>query len=236
MNVKRMICLANSSKHKGRCVAGRELLQGSAGGGWIRPVSARTGEELSQSERCYANGQEPRLLDVVEVCLEQSQAHGCQKENWRIDARHKFKSVGRITWMELESFVENPETLWSNVQSTRNGRNDELPVAVADAMSSSLVLVKVPRLSLRVWAPNEAFGNPERRVQARFVYRNVPYALWVTDPVVCDEYLRRQNGEYLLMECCVTLSISAPFSKDNGQTCCYKLVAAIIRRDEGVWP
>jgi hypothetical protein len=236
MNVKRMVCLANSIKHKGRCVAGRELIQGSAGGGWIRPVSARPGEELSEGERCYANGQEPRVLDVVELCLERPHVHGCQKENWRIEAGRRWQGVGRITWMELESFVESPETLWPNVQSTYVGKNDELPLAVADAMNSSLVLVKVPRLTLRVWAPKEAFGNPERRVQARFMYRNVPYALWVTDPVVCDEYLRRQNGEHLLMECCVTLSISAPFSKSNGQVCCYKLVAAIIRRDESVWP
>jgi hypothetical protein len=38
--VKRIVCLANSRKMSGRCLAGRELINGLPGG-WVRPVSAR---------------------------------------------------------------------------------------------------------------------------------------------------------------------------------------------------
>ena len=38
--VKRIVCLANSRKRGGRCVAGKELLADGRAGGWIRPVSA----------------------------------------------------------------------------------------------------------------------------------------------------------------------------------------------------
>ncbi|MGH7707024.1 MAG: dual OB domain-containing protein, partial [Vulcanimicrobiaceae bacterium] len=36
--LKRIVCLANSRKLQGRCVAGREL-QKNGPGAWIRPVS-----------------------------------------------------------------------------------------------------------------------------------------------------------------------------------------------------
>lgn len=66
--IKRLVCLANSHKHNARCIAGRELLAESIGE-WIRPISDREGEEVSVSERQYADGSEPRVLDVIDVSL-----------------------------------------------------------------------------------------------------------------------------------------------------------------------
>ena len=43
--VKRIVCLANSRKMHGRCVAGREWRDGLAGQ-WIRPVSNREQQEV----------------------------------------------------------------------------------------------------------------------------------------------------------------------------------------------
>lgn len=50
--IKRLVCLANSRKSGGRCIAGRELLAGNVGE-WIRPVSGREHEEVSARERKY---------------------------------------------------------------------------------------------------------------------------------------------------------------------------------------
>ena len=44
--VKRIVCLANSHKLTGRCVAGKELRDGRSVT-WIQPVSARENEEVS---------------------------------------------------------------------------------------------------------------------------------------------------------------------------------------------
>jgi hypothetical protein len=49
--IKRLVCLANSRKSGGRCIAGRELLTGNLGE-WIRPVSDRKNEE---SQRMNGN-------------------------------------------------------------------------------------------------------------------------------------------------------------------------------------
>ncbi len=49
---KRIVCLANSRKLQGRCIAGRELVSGKPAA-WIRPVSDREHEEVSEYERQY---------------------------------------------------------------------------------------------------------------------------------------------------------------------------------------
>ena len=46
LKVKRIVCLANSRKLGGRCIAGKELLADGVSGSWIRPVSHREFEEV----------------------------------------------------------------------------------------------------------------------------------------------------------------------------------------------
>ena len=63
---KTILCLANSRKLQGRCVAGLEW-DGLVVGNWVRPVSSREHEGLSASEMCYYNFLEPKPLDVIEL-------------------------------------------------------------------------------------------------------------------------------------------------------------------------
>ena len=120
-------------------------------------------------------------------------------------------------------------TLWMNGRSTRNGTNDELLRADADALPDSLVLIRVPGLDLRVFAPGADFGNPKRRVQARFRHRDIQYAFWVTDPVIEREYKARDDGSYTLGESCLCISLGESMQKSSGECCRYKLVAAVIQ-------
>ena len=232
--VKRILCLANSKKMSGRCVAGREVLD-TAPGPWIRPVSARPTEEVSEDERQYQDGSDPRVLDVIDVPLIRHQPHACQTENWLLDPGYYWTKVRQVGWAELQRYVENPATLWTNTRSTYNGANDEILQADADALPNSLVLIRIPSLELRVFAPGAAFGNPKRRVQANFQHRGIRYALWVTDPVIERDYKARADGTYTVGECCLCVSLGEPLQKQNGESCRYKLVAAVIQR-EGIRP
>lgn len=232
--VKRLLCLANSKKMSGRCVAGREVLD-IGPGPWIRPVSARPTEEVSEDERQFPDGSDPQVLDIIDVPLLQHQPHACQTENWLLDPEYYWEKVRSVGWKELQQFVEHPATLWSNTRSTYNGANDEILQADADHLTSSLVLIRVPTLELRVFAPGAAFGNPKRRVQGVFQHRGVCYALWVTDPVIERDCKAQADGTYTLGQCCLCVSLGEPMQKQSGEFCRYKLVAAVIQ-SEGIQP
>jgi hypothetical protein len=228
VTIKRIVCLANSRKLSGRCVAGRELVDGRVGG-WIRPVSAREHEEVSEHERAYENGEDPIVLDVIDVPLLEARPKGFQCENWLLDPTYYWSKFDRVSPSELTRYVDTEGPLWLNVGSTRSGRNDEIPISRAEELTSSLKFVRVPKVRISVFSPGVDFGNPKRRVQARFKVRGTDYWLWVTDPVYERRFLAQANGDYALGPSFLTLSLGEPY---GGYV--YKLVAAII--EEGSQP
>jgi len=225
--VKRILCLTNSRKPGGTCFAGR-VLEGDRIGAWIRPVGARESEAVSTWEQRLPDGDIARPLDIVDVPLLNAAPHACQTENWLIDASRRWDWVSRATEAQLAKCIENPGNIWLNGHSTRHGYHDEMPHAESDRLTSSLVLVRVQRVRLRVLAPGIEYGNTERRVQGFFAHGGVKYGLRVTDLHIENDYLKRGNGFYDLGESCITISVSEPFRKSNGDAYRYKLIAAII--------
>jgi hypothetical protein len=222
--VKRLLCLANSRKLHGRCVAGIEI-DGGQRSGWIRPVSARQHEEVSEYERQYRDGSDPRVLDIVDVPLLGARPKDYQRENWLLDPEEYWRKVGRASWSDTERLVDPPAPLWINGYSSRNGCNDRIPLAQSTQLTSSLCLVRVERLTLSVFRPGEAFGDLKRRVQGRFMHHGSEYRLWVTDPVYERDYLLKADGAYVVGESLLTVSLGEPYNDY-----CYKLVAAIIEK------
>jgi hypothetical protein len=106
--IKTLVCLANSRKLSGRCVAG--IVDGGHEE-WIRPVSARPNREVSEYERQYEDGSDPRVLDIVSVPLLQPQPYSYQSENWLLDPDYYWKKIGRVGWDKLLTLEQQPETL-----------------------------------------------------------------------------------------------------------------------------
>ena len=220
--VKRLVCLANSRKLSGRCLAGKEI-SGSRAVGWIRPVSAREHEEVSEYERQYEDGSDPRVMDIMDVPLLDPRPKIYQRENWLLDPDYYWMKAGRAKWTDLAQFADPVEPLWINGHHTYNGLNDKIPLALVGGLDSSLRLVRVERLTLSVFKPGEAFGNPKRRVQGRFQHDGTEYRLWVTDPGYERAYLAKPDGDHQLGESFLTVSLGEPHND-----ACYKLVAAVI--------
>ena len=225
--VKRIVCLANSRKMSGRCLAGKELqhIEGDRSrlGDWSRPVSARPSEEVSEHERQYEDGSDPKLLDIIDVPLLRHQPKTYKRENWVIDNRRYWTKVGRIGADRLNQHVDSGSSLWTNTSSSYNGRNDRVPQDTAIGLRDSLRLLRITNLTLLVSAPGEAFGNYRRSVQGRFQYNGADYWLRVTDPNYERTYLQQPNGDYLIGECFLTVSLGELYQGHS-----YKLIAAII--------
>ncbi len=219
---KRIVCLANSRKMGGRCVAGKELLADGRTGGWIRPVSDRDHEEVSAYEQQLEDGSEPQLLDVIDVPLLRERPRAYQQENWLLHPRHRWSKAGRITWSNLPQLVDQDETLWINGHSSAKGINDRVPDDRAASLDSSLLLVKVARMDVEI-----SYDSANDSYQLRGVFRHngFMYSLRITDPV--SEGAAEELGAGVVgvdAERFLTVSLGEPF-----EGFAYKLIAAIIR-------
>jgi len=221
--VKTIVCLANSRKLSGRCIAGREVVNDRPGG-WIRPVSNREHQEVSEEERRFDDGTDPKVLDIIKVPLIGHRPDGYQQENWELDPNHYWRRTGRLSWDALQAFVEPDGPLWRlDQRHSYHGLNDRVTLEKASGISSSLRLIRVKSLEVSVRSPGQEFGNPKRRLQGRFRYAGALYHLWVTDPVYERLFLGQPDATHELGECCLTISLGEPY---DGYA--YKLIAAII--------
>ena len=189
--VKRILCLANSRKTSGRCVVGKEVLD-PGWGAWIRPVSTRPTEELSEEERRYENGEDPKIAEVIEVPFLEPQPHTYQRENHLIDDSKHWTRIGRCSWAELLTATDTVAgSLWPNGFSSSRGTNDRVPEEQATALDRSLYLIGPLPIEITVEP-----GWGKRDVRGKFEVLDVPYRLKVTDPLVERAYLQRANGTY----------------------------------------
>lgn len=223
-DLQRIVCLANSRKLAGRCIAGREWSPEQGVGNWVRPVSARENQEVSEYERQYEDGSDPRVLDIINIPVLGPQPENYQTENWLLDPTYYWEKTGAFSPRDLPKLLDLIAPLWIDGQSTFHGRNDKILLGSADSVSDSLRLVYVERLNLAVFSPGEAFGDSKRRVQGQFTHAGTEYRLWVTDPEYERAYLAKPDGAYSIGECYLTISLGEPY-----EGAFYKLIAAIIR-------
>lgn len=221
--VKRIVCLANSRMRGGRCVAGRELI-GNRVGPWIRPVPERRGDGLLPFERCYSDGAEPQLLDIIEVPLLRHVGRDHHTENWLIDPSARWVKVGAFPVYRLRELADPVGPLWINGYHSTWGLNDRVPLAIVKKLTGSLKLVRVPQLTLMVTDEPQEDGSKRRRVQAQFSLAGVEYQLWVTDPRIEEEYGHKRAQGYSCGESYLTISLGEAY-----RFFCYKLVAAVVQ-------
>jgi hypothetical protein len=193
-------------------------------GSWVRPVSARPSAEISEEERRYQNGDDPKVLEIVTIQMLKAVPRLHQQENHLIDESFYWEKSGTATWKQLQTGVENPAgPLWLNESSSGQGVNDRVPEAELTGIKRSLYLIRPEDLVISVASEGGDFAPARRRVRARFSHSGCHYKIGVTDPIVEREFLAGKDGETRIGEALMCLSLGELF---HGNA--YKLAAAII--------
>jgi Dual OB-containing domain len=219
---KRIVCLANSTKNGGRCIAGREITETGIGP-WIRPVSNSASAELRIDECSYSDGTVPKLLDLIDVPLLRPVPHNHQSENHLIDSSRKWTRAGRLPFAKIREMAEMPWTLWTNSGSTSIGYLNCVNARDAAKHASSLYLLWVTNLDVEV-ALN---SRRERCCLGIFTLGQHQYRLNITDPVALRRLESLGFGEHdFLSDIEILLCIS--FTEPYVDRRCHKLIAAII--------
>jgi len=222
---KTFVCLAASRKYGGYCIAGKEWNEGNVGP-WLRPVSVQETGELSACEIQMSNGNLPQCMDVITIQTRGAKEHPYQPENLLMEEGQAWVWQLRLPSTALHQLADGVDGLWQAGFHSANGLNDRVPEEILKKLAMpSLCLIRPDDFVLDV--SDDLDGR--KKVHAKFTYREIPYLLSVTDPVIEKTYLMKERGAYPLAakDLYLTVSLGEPF---NGY--CYKLVAAVMTAGE----
>ena len=213
-----VICLANSWKHGGRCVAGLRM----DGGGWVRPVSREPEGVLLPWHYTLAAGGEAALGDVLRMRLTRPLPDPHHPENWRMDyglwglAARPLPPLGwEVLWAAL---APGPDLL--------GDCEDRIAYAALQkrGIAASLALVRPEGLQ---WQIRKGASSGKRQTRAVFSFAGVWYNLPLTDPARLKALASCPVGCYPeeRADALLTVSLGEPFAHDGF---CYKLAAAVL--------
>lgn len=219
MNHVEIICLANSHKHRGRCIAGLKV----DGTGWIRPVGMLQDGTLYPPDYILDDGSEASVLDVIRVGVHSHRPAPHQPENWVID-KSPWVLTSRPMTAALcsvlcNAIVAGPVLLGNN--------SDRIPLALLQQQQAIASLALIKPNSVDLYHQLSYRGNPQARGQFELGDGNhtCVYDLSVTDPIWKTKII--QQGPITLQQdqrpFLLTISVGEPFGLD-----CYKMIAAII--------
>jgi len=222
-----ILCLANSNKWRGSCIAGLRL----DGGEWIRPVAPTPHGALFPAHFVLQDGSCPQLFDQIRISFTERRPSAHQPENWLI-ADQPWQLIRRGLSAEsaslLESHLVKGPALFENFShKILSGRFETEPAR------SSLSLVRPRNLRWRI----EDLPYNSHKASAQFQLGGTSYRLPVTDPAWLGAFRAMAPGEYPVTACGIaadlkvllTISLGDPW--EDGY--CYKLVAGILPLEQG---
>ena len=224
-----LICLANSWKRKGRCIAGIEPTTGQ----WIRPVSNLAYGQIPVDAQLI-DGRDIELLDVIDIPLaEMGPDFGFENENrWILPG--PWQRVGRVQPMDLLPYCKDYSHILHN--TGKYVTKTEIQ-AFPKSQWRSLQLIHVVKFSLED-VRGGARGTYWRGTLITSAGQELTNAT-VTDPVLVER-LRTELGYYPQAPCLVTVSLSMPHTPpnwDGPDEPCWKLIAAVIEfsKSDLIW-
>jgi len=211
----RFVCLANSVKEGGRCLAGIELNNNNEplieknGPKWIRPVCK------TQHGKIYTHWvMHIKLLDIVEIESTGTPVKPSYQSENIYFKDEDLKVVGRFERGELSRLCDNRYYIfgnWGKALST-----DEIVF-----LDHSLVLLHIDEFQVTEKINLDDPGK--KKVRLQFSYNGTAYDFPVTDPVFLQLYANNASILKVIGSLYLCVSIGINF---NGWY--YKLVAGII--------
>ena len=230
-----IICLANSLKHGGRCIAGFK----TDGSGWFRPVSAKADGTLYEEHYALANGRKPQLFSIIEIECDRRHSRPHQPENWQISDR-SWQFVGWPTTQQLNQLLKAEIQKAHRLSGLLGNQSDRLEFdrLRENPPEASLCLVKPKKIRWLI-----STRSQKRKFRAIFNLNGIQYNLGITDPAWRTQLERLEDGQYNCQQVITTLnlssfdpdkflltiSLSEPFQPTEDEPFyCFKLVAAVI--------
>ena len=210
----RFICLANSFKEGGRCLAGIELdannIPVSVHGKpkWIRPIGNTLHGEVPTHLAAALN-----ILDIIEIEITGKQQENYQSENV-LFRENTISVIGRFSQDNLSALCDNRRFIFEN-------RGKAVSEEAITRLNYSLMLIRTNQFEVI----EKTYEDTPNRAQHRlvFTYNDNQYDFPVTDPVFLHRYQTNPDFIEKFNEAFLCLSLGVAW-KDWY----YKLVAGII--------
>ena len=213
MNTK-FICLANSYKEGGRCIAGIEIDNNNPilinnRPKWIRPICNTEHVEVPSDFVEKVN-----ILDVLEIkTLDRPTEINYQSENIYFDV-HSIKVIDSFNKERLNELCDNKKVIFGN-------KGKAVASEFIMNLNYSLMLIRTNQFNFY----NRTYENtPDRnQIRMKFLYNSNNYDLPVTDPVFLRRYENNPDFAKDLNIAYIGLSLGICW-----QDWYYKLVTTII--------
>lgn len=210
----RFVCLANSYKEGGRCVAGimldkrnNPIMEGGLPK-WIRPVSDTEHGEISEEMVAHFN-----LLDILELKVENYVGEGYQSENATFE-EDSIQKIGTFDVGRLNKLCdERPALLASTAKAIHQDH--------IHRHSHSLTLVGVK--DFEAYEQESEHHPGKQSLRLSFTHEHNQYDFPITDPIF--KYNYQYKADYLdnVEQMLLTLSVGLPLNAFH-----FKLVAGVI--------
>jgi hypothetical protein len=177
-----IVILANSRRHDGRCIAGKDLATGE----WIRPISifgkGRKDPEAfydSDLNKLIGDPDGPKLLDCVKIGLSSACRTNCQPENYSIDGT-PWQKRSQFLLYKLPTLADLGDCCFLG---NHDRYGDRIPVSEVQAnpLKSSLNLIKMNGKENHVYLIHQKKSDGTYKHRMHFTYEEIFYNLSVTD-------------------------------------------------------
>ncbi len=210
----RFLCLANSLKEGGRCLAGIELdmdnrpvfIDGRPK--WIRPVCDTEHGEIPIHIAVPFD-----LLDIIELDILEPRPLGYQSENISFNQK-SIQKTGVFNVGELPNLCDHRPAIFGN-------RGKAVSQESIDDLTHSLVLIKATHFN--VFTTTQSDRSHKSQIRISFEYNSIEYDLPITDPVFRYQYAENKNTLMEIDQIYLCVSLGIPWEGWH-----YKLVAGII--------